>query len=385
MIRLRYIFAAITIILMVGANNSVMAKQAPWWEPLICPQIDPQSSGGSPKTARKVTLASLFFELDEIANTYADLGFREELPPPLPKETLTPNCQWVEFEGYFRPVRYHNFRGQMLADITDHYLAGGYIGLRAVHFWVQNWADQSVISHALYNRRIRIKARVYDQCLAEMQYDRQRKEPGLRFGGACHYGENTGMILTDVEIVSVISPAQIIARKPDLSDVLKRPITIEKLTYPPVYSGEYEPLRPIDDLPADASKTFRQWLRQVKSGPEAMIRKEKERHRSFSDSRVKKVRERFDHPDGRYGYLNAQPGFASLDPDQVPIKFLATKPFGEWSDTPLKWSGFGCVALTPEVHWPVAAIDAKHAVSTFACTEISLWRNQPNDEWRSSY
>ncbi|WP_306250201.1 hypothetical protein [Parvularcula sp. IMCC14364] len=372
---------AIVIALVFGIGSFAIAEEAPWWEPLVCPEINPKASGGSPETARRVELVDLFAELDAVADAYDNFNFDEELPPPLPKETLGPNCEWVEFEGYFKPVRYQNFRGQMLNDVADHYLAGGPIGLSSSHFWVENWGDQSIVSHALHNRRIRIKARVYDQCLAVMQYDRQRKELGFRFGGACHYGENTGMILTDVEVVDVLSQNKVIAQLPDLSDVLGRPAKIAKLTYPPVHDSENEPLQLVEGLPSGASEVVREWMRRIKSGPEAMIRNEQKRGQYFNDRREKQIREYFEHPDGRYGFLNAQPGFALLDPDEVTIKFFATKPFGESRDAQRNWNGFGCIALSPKVNWPVAAIDAEHSISTFACAEIHLW----DDEWRNFY
>ena len=382
---LRRVVAAFITILLSGVGGFAVAEETPWWEPLVCAEIDPNVPGGSPETARAVDLAELFTQLDAVADTYGNFKYNEELPPPLPKEALTPNCQWVEFEGYFRPVRYHSFRGQMLNEVADHYLAGGPIGLRSSHFWVENWKDQSVVSHALHNRRIRIKARVYDECLAQMQYDRKREEVGFRIGGPCHYGENTGMILTDVEVVDVLSPDKVIARLPDLSDVLGRPAKIAKLTYPPPYDSEYEPLHLVEGLPPGASKVVREWMRRIKSGPEAMIRSEKEQRTSVDDRRTMQIREYFKHPDGRYGYLNAQPGFASLDPDHAKISFFATKPYGEWSDAPRSWGGFGCVALSPVVNWPVAAIDAKHSISSFACAEISLWYDESGDEWRNYY
>ncbi len=381
---LRNLLAAAVTSFLVGIGDTVMASEAPWWESLVCGKIDQKSPGGSPETARTVELAELFAELDAVADTYDNLNYDEELPPPLPKEALAPNCQWVEFEGFFRPLRYRGFRGQILYDVADHYLAGHPIGLRTAHFWVQNWSDQNVVSHALHNRRIRIRARVYDQCLAEMQHDRYRKEIALRIGGACHYGENTGMILTDVEVVDVLSPDKVIARLSDLSDVLGRPAKIVQLTYPPNHS-DYAPLQLVEGMPPDASKVVREWMRRIKSGPEAMIKNEDDSRGSVDEWRATQIREYFKHPDGRYGYLNSQPGFASLDPDQVKIRFFATKPFGEWDDAPLKWIGFGCVALSPLVNWPVAPIDATYSISTFACAEIILWRSESGDEWRNHY
>lgn len=380
MTELRKYFAVIFTVLLIGAEG-LAAEEPPWWEPLICPEIEPNAPGGSREMARKVELGDFFIELDAVADTYENFNFDEELPPPLSKETLAPNCQWVEFEGYFRPVRYHSYRGQMLADVDDHYLAGGPVGMFAPHFWVQDWNDPSVTSHALHNRRLRIKARVYDQCLAILQYDRQRKEQGFRFGGACHYGENTGMILTEVEVVEVLSPEKVIARLPDLSDVLGDPYKIAKLRYPPV-NQEFEPLIPVDGLPPDASRLVRDWLQRVQSGPEAEILREKERETSISEEwRLTQIRELYAHPDGRFGYLSTLGGFASLDPDKAQIKFLATKPFGEWADAPRRWHGYGCIGISPAVSWPVAEIDARDSIATFACTEISLWR----DEWHGGY
>lgn len=361
-----------------------MAEEALWWEPLVCAGIDPDSPGGSPDAARSVDLAELFSQLDSVADTYENYKYIDDdaLPPPLPTDALAPNCHWVEFEGYFRPVRYHSFRGQMVYDVDAHYLTGGYIGLMTAHFWVQNWIDPNVISHDLHNRRIRIRARVYDQCLAEMQYDRQRKELGFRFGGACHYGENTGMILTDAEVVEVLSPGKVIAQEPDLSDVLGRPANIAKLTYPPVTDWEYEPLITIEDLPQDALEVVRDWLAEVQAGVEAAIVAEKSRKTSISeDWRLEHIRKLYAHPDGRYGYLNAQPNFASVDPDKVAIKFFSHQPFGEWSEAPRQWYGYGCVALSPDVKWPVAEIDADHSIDSFVCKSVSLWRDDSGSEW----
>jgi hypothetical protein len=382
---LRKLFAVITIVCANLIVDSAMAEEALWWESLVCAEIEPSSSGGSPDTARAVDLADLFAELDAVADTYANFkyDFNDPLPPPLPKDSLAPNCQWVEFEGYFRPVRYHSFRGQLVYNIDDHYLAGGYIGLRTAHFWVENWNDPNVISHALHNKRIRIRARVYDQCLAEMQYDRRRNQPGFRFGGACHYGENTGMILTDAEVIEVLSPEKVIAQKPDLSDVLGRPVSVAKLRYPPAYDREYEPLITIEDLPQDAFDVVRDWLAEVQAGVEAAIVAEKSRKTSVSeDWRIENIRSLYAHPDGRYGYLNALPNFASIDADKVAIKFFSHQPFGEWSDAPRKWHGYGCVALSPTVKWPVAEIDADHSIDAFVCTSVSLWRDDSGDEWR---
>lgn len=377
---------AVTAMSWINLTASVaMAEEAPWWEPLVCAEIDPNALGGSPETAHAVDLAELFAQLDAVADTYDNFNYDidDELPPPLPKDSLEPNCHWIEFEGYFRPVHYHSFRGQMVYDVDNHYLTGGYIGMMASHFWVQNWRDPAVISHDLHNRRIRIRARVYDQCLAEMQYDRRRKQHGFRFGGACHYGENTGMILTDAEVVEVLSPEKVIAQKPDLSDVLGRPAEIAKLYYPPVSYGEYEPLIPIEDLPAGASTVVRNWLKEVQAGVEAAILAEKNQSTSISeDWRIENIRSHYAHPDGRYGYLNAQPGFASLDPDLVAIKFLSPQPFGEWKDAPRSWHGYGCVALSSNVKWPVAEIDADHSIDSFVCTSVSLWRDDSGDEWR---
>lgn len=362
-----------------------MAEEVPWWEPLVCVEIDSNASGGSPETARAADLAELFAQLDAVADTHDNFNYDidDALPLPLPKDSLAPNCHWVEIEGYFRPVRYHSFRGQMVYDVNDHYLAGGYHGLRVAHFWVENWNNPNVISHDLHNRRIRIRARVYDQCLAIMQYDRQRKELGFRFGSACHYGENTGMILTDAEVVEVLSPDKLFARKPDLSDVLGRSANIAKLTYPPGSGSEFKPLIPIDDLPLGASKVVRDWLRRVQAGPEAAIRKEKGRDTSISEEwRLELIHELYAHPDGRYGYLNAQPSFAAIDPDTVTVKFFSHQPYGEWSDAPRSWHGYGCVALSSTVKWPVAAIDAKHSIDTFVCNEVSLWRDDSGEVWR---
>ena len=195
---------------------------------------------------------------------------------------------------------------------------------------------------------------------------------------------NTGMILTDAEVIDVLSPDKVIARLPDLSDVLGRPVNNVKLSYPPTSQSEYEPLQSIQGLPAAASGVVRDWLRRVQSGPEAAIRREMERETSISEEwRLEHTRELYAHPDGRYGYLNAQPNFASLDPDKVKINFLGTKKFGEMSDAPRSWYGFGCVALSPVVSWPVAEIDAKYSIDTYVCTTISLWRDETGDEWRN--
>ena len=189
------------------------------------------------------------------------------------------------------------------------------------------------------------------------------------------------MILTEAEVVEVLSPEKIIAQLPDLSDVLGSPVIIAKLRYPPVNHTEFEPLITVEGLPPGASKVVRDWLQRVRFGPDAAIQSEKKEKGSIDEDRVARIHELYAHPDGRFGYLNAQTGFTSLDPDNAEIEFLATKPFGEWADAPRRWHGYGCVGISPTVSWPVAKIDARDSITTFACTEISLWR----DEWRGGY
>ncbi|NHK26294.1 hypothetical protein FF098_000060 [Parvularcula flava] len=369
---------------LIMLSGTAVAEEPAWWEPLVCAEIEPDAPAGSRETARKVDLTDLFTDIDAVADTYDNLNYGRDdaLPPPLPKETLSPNCQWVELEGYFRPIRYHDYRGQMLSDVRDHYLGGSPIGMLIPHFWVFNWAEDNISSHELHNRRLRIRARVHDQCLAILQYDRQQKENLFRFGGACHYGENTGMILTDVEVIEVLSPEKIIASRPDLSDVLEMSADDAALRYPSANQKKFQPLHTVEGLPDAAFTLVRGWIRRVQLGAGAAIQKEQEDDRDVSEERLADLRELYAHPDGAYGYMNAKSGFAKLNPETAKITFIATRPFGEWTDAPRKWVGYGCVALSPDVRWPVAEIDASEAIATFACTEVSFWEN---GEWEGGY
>ena len=347
-----------------------------WWEPLICPKSDPNAVGGSRETARKVELGDLFFALDAVTDTYADLDSEGDLPPPMPTERLAPNCQWVELSGYFRPVRYHDYRGQLLADVADHYFSPYFVGLYATHFWIQNWADPKTISHDLHNRNVKLRGRVYDQCVAQMQYDRARGELGYRFGGPCHYGENTGMILVDVEVVEVASVQKLIAFEPDLSDVLDEPLAFAKLLRHPDFRDDYQPLGMVESLPLEAIDVVTSWIAGVQEGVEAAIAVEALREDRVDKRFRERIRQQYDHPDGRLGYLNAIDSFAELDPQSADIAFLGLESFDPQSanEGDYLWSGFGCVTLTSPAKWPVSSMDAAYAVGPFACIDIRYGR-----------
>ena len=214
-----------------------------------------------------------------------------------------------------------------------------------------------------------------------MQYDRQRSELGYRIGGACHYGENSGMILTDAEVVEVLSSDKIIARLPDLSDILEDPIDVAQLRYPPFDQPKFEPLFPVEGAPLEATVLVRESLRRVQAGFQAALQREKGTEGAISDRDRIRLVELYGHPDGRLGYLNSQAEFSLLDPDKTKVTFISNMSVRERSNAPLEWSGFGCVALSPEVRWPVAPLDAENSIADFACASVRVW----DGEWRGGF
>lgn len=371
----------ITAAFVVTASSALATDSNPyWWERFVCPIVDETAPGGSRETAISFNLDNLFQELDEVVDTYE--YFDEEKfaeSKRFQNEELWPNCAWVRINGYFRVSKYRNFEGQIHPDTTAFYAEGpNIVGRKHPHFWIENWNDKSN-RWVLNAHEIEIVGRVYDQCVALLQYDFSRKEYGFRFGGACHYGENTGMILTDVSVHKVLTNERIYARDPNLRDVLDgSSITELRLRMPPDSQLGTSTLTPTNNPDPAIIQAARNWVAANQSDPETFFSLLMgDSIDTYSAELLSRIKRRHTGLNSRFAYLRELASFMVIKPQDAIFSVFQT----EWAKTNEQEIYYACIALTGRPNWPVTAEDADTIVDDFVCVEISDNVSSGEYEW----
>ncbi|NRA31490.1 MAG: hypothetical protein HRU11_14660 [Parvularculaceae bacterium] len=345
-----------------------------WWEREVCSEPSGLAMAGRDE-ARSVKLDDLFRELDGVADTYADFAVPLEgpLPPPIPAEELGPNCTWVQFEGYFRIVSYHDYRGILTEDAASFYLEGSPIGKRLPHFWVANWADNEQ-RWDFQARRVVVSGRVYDECLAILQFDRREGERGLRFGGPCHYGESAGMILTDVRIVEILDALPDIARDKTLSDVLDGETYDDAVRLmPPSWLRPQDFLVPASSLPDVVIERARTVLNANQGGRDAFLAELfPEPRPAWTRGRFDELAERWAGRESRFAARRRDLRFMGYDFAEAEAVVFETR---MQQAEPPPWPIYHvCFSLDGSNQWPIVDNDARWIVSPFVCQTVQLDR-----------
>lgn len=115
------------------------------------------------------------------------------------------DCRWVRLSGHFNWIDYWHYRGRLR--VAPHPMASG-----IATPWIENFADPATRRSELHNRRIDVSGFHYDLCrIAEAERARAAAEDDLillNMGGPCHYGNDNGLMLANVRILSVADTPQ---------------------------------------------------------------------------------------------------------------------------------------------------------------------------------
>ncbi len=313
------------------------------WYPSAKCQIEPEpgSPGSTPELAIEIdNLTDLFFAAVYQSN-------KEYQENQQSNEEFEPVCKWVRLKGYFRWLNYYHYMGTLTDDSGTHYFDP------SSRFIIEKFGDDSIRRGELQARHVTIVGRFYNLCAAAERAEERSGEDWIIMGGPCHYGDDRGMMLTDVFVE-------------DVHDDFPRYLTGEAnrtLFYELPHYTE-------DDISALKSLT-RRWADSIQQGIEGHAERslaQDPETKNDEGERREAVHDIIVGRDSYTYYLNQNDAFQRLDVEKAPVVVFAR---GATASQPVRAVGCICMIEDCTDRWPVLDSDADNFLGAAACVDLA--------------
>jgi hypothetical protein len=307
-----------------------------WFTSQVCKdKLEPGTPGSSPELAIPM---AYFGALSSDASSA-----KKQKPAQVSKY----ECKWVELSGFLTWTDYYHYRANLYESGWETY------GAPEVKYIVERFGDASARRAAYVQRHVTLVGRFYDLCAAA---DRARKASNQKWVmvlGPCHYGDDNGMMLTDVRVKNLLD------------------------SEPQYLLGERN-RRLIDDLPlvegqdvAPLERAVRDWAASIKKGLRVFA-EETVRGIPFSPAEdkdeIRETKTRVTDPDGYAAYLLNSASFGAMDAERAQVAVFWNGP----GQVVKKEEAWGCICLRADCadRWPLISGDASGFMGEAACTQL---------------
>jgi hypothetical protein len=254
-------------------------------------------------------------------------------------------CRWVRLSGFMTWLDYYHYRGTLERGPFSAYASDG------VSYIIENFVPGSPMRADLARRRITIVGRFYNLCPAAERAQKQAGASRWLFG-PCHYGENEGMMLTDVRVAHVAdaTPQYIVGEA-------NRQVMGSLVAATPAERSEVEP-------------AVRAWAASLQKGLRPFADAHLAQYPNRADEDRQNTYDFIEAADGYLSYLLNQRAFDRLDLRSAQIEI-----FRPVDDDDAFRNAVGCVCLEASCsdRWPLTEADADNFLGPAACVTLTRW------------
>ncbi len=339
-IYLGYLMLAASAAWPVQAADDEANLRMVWFTSHVCPtKLEPGTAGSSPETA---------IAIDDFDELREDAANAKDPPEGKPVQLSQYECKWVQLDGFLTWTNYYHYRGNFYADAWTRY------GTPRVRYIVERFRDTSVRRAALVNRQLTLVGRFYDLCAAA---DRAEQEAGETWGmifGPCHYGANSGMMLTDVIVKQVHDGAPQYLLGEGNRDLI----------------GALPAVAAADRAPLEAG--VRAWAASVQRGPAKYAQDtltENPARKNWTKKERREYADRIADPDGYAAALTSNDAFRRLNVAGASVAVF----WDGKSEATQRTAAWGCICLKAQCtdRWPLTSWDAETSLGDAACTRLT--------------
>lgn len=307
----------------------------------------PGSSPNQPITVRDFANLKLFAMLEADGWEPEDEGH------------FKPDCKWIRLTGFFRWYNYYHYRGQIFENANSYYFKP------SANYIIEDYLNPATRTGDLQARRITLVGRFYNLCAAAKRDEEKSGEDWRIMGGPCHYGDDKGMMLTDVMIEKIHDDA------PRFLTGEQNRAVIRELV---AYEGE--------DI-GTLRKKVRDWAGLVKKGTDAYAEHKLSTDPFFEDKEteyIQGIRQGITDADSYVSYLSGLRAFQEINLRTAPVAVFHGSQLAEYLQMA---EAVGCICLERDCRdkWPLLSDDAKNFVGAAACTTLSRSKEDPVWRW----
>jgi hypothetical protein len=318
-----------------------------WFTSHVCKdKLEPGTPGSTPELA---------IAIDDFGELYFDAADAKDRPEGEPAKVSKYECKWVALTGFPVWTDYYHYRANLYERGWETYKSP------TVRYIVERFSDKSTRRADIVQRHVTLVGRFYDLCAAASRARQASDKDWLMVFGPCHYGENKGMMLTDVSVKQVLDdePRYL------LGDGNRGLIN----GLPPVDGADLAPLE----------LRVRDWAASLKKGLSTYANETVADNPSFAKAKkddIRAYKKRVVDVDGYAAYLFNKEAFRRIDPQSAPVAVFWDGPqqAGEKKDA------WGCICLRAQCtdRWPLMSGDADKFLGDAACTRLT----RPDDSAR---
>ncbi len=321
-----------------------------WFTSHVCQdKLEPGTPGSTPELAIAV---------DDFTELHFDAASAKDQPAGEPAKQSKYECKWVALTGFPVWTDYYHYRASLYERGWETYRSP------TVRYIVERFSDKSTRRADFIHRHVTLVGRFYDLCAAATRAQQASDKKWLMLFGPCHYGENNGMMLTDVSV------KQVLENEPRylLGDGNRSLIN----DLPPVDGADLAPLE----------NRVRDWAVSLKKGLPAHANETVAANPSFTKAKKNDIRDykkSLVDVDGYAAYLFNKEAFRRVDPQSAQVAVF-------WSgadQADKKNEAWGCICLRAQCadRWPLLSGDADKFLGDAACTRLARPDNSARWYW----
>lgn len=321
-----------------------------WFTSHVCKD---KLEAGSPGSTPELAIAVKYF-----SELHDDAANAKDQPEGQPAKRSKYECKWVALTGFTVWTDYYHYRANLYESGWDLYRSP------TIRYIVERFADKSARRADFMRRHVTLVGRFYDLCAAANRAEQASDKRWLMLFGPCHYGENRGMMLTDVTVKRVLDngPRYL------LGDSNRNLIN----ELPLVDKADAAPLE----------QRVRDWTSSLKKGLSAYANETVAGNPSFATAKKADIRDykkRLVDVDGYATYLSNKEDFRRIDAQSAQVAVFWESP----AQADEKKEAWGCICLRAECkdRWPLLSVDADQFLGDAACTRLARRDNSARWHW----
>lgn len=271
------------------------------------------------------------------------------------------DCRWVKLSGYVRSLHYYHYRDVLFETIGTFYAFNTTASPQRLI--VENYADENLSHWEIQGAQVEVTGRFYDLCAHAERIQKERNETWWIFG-PCHYGQDRGMMLQDVQVIRRLSPPY-----QRITGERNRPL-VGTLVDVPKDWAELSKIRDAAHAWLEAARKGRRALEEFVFGPDAHARAAKDQELAEAlgdrDSRIAFLTTSAKSPLRRLRKSPARPRLRLF----MPYEAFSGRDRKEWDQA----AACFCVHGTCRDVWPLFEEDVRDMVDDYVC--VKLWRKK---------
>jgi len=321
-----------------------------WFTSHVCKdKLEPGTPGSTPELA---------IALEDFSELHYDAAGAKDQPEGQPAKQSQYECKWVALTGFTVWTDYYHYRANLYESGWELYRSP------TVRYIVEKFADKSVPRADFMRRHVTLVGRFYDLCAAAKRAELASDKRWLMLFGPCHYGENKGMMLTDVRVKNVLDsePRYL------LGDGNRGLIN----ELPAVDGADMAPLEQrVRDWASSLSKGLSIYANETVAGNPSFAKAKK--------ADIRDYKKRLVDVDGYAAYLFNKADFRRIDPQSAQVAVF----WDGAAQATEKTQAWGCICLRAECkdRWPLLSADVDNFLGDAACSRLSRPDNSAPWHW----